>query len=402
MRVPKVKVNLDAGRVPLKHFIERSFQFITFIMAVSMIIFCIAGIQYYIEDDGALYAFALFSVPLVCSALILADRHRSIFFAVGLFAISLSFSRFIRYLEWVHSGNNIYYWVGIVLCILALNMMYSGFRYVSGNSRSITTILMSAFFFVIVMTIEVFLAYRIMGTDDKVDFLRTNGNTIAAIIMYIIYIGLVWSEPIRKSTEVEKMSRTLGAYRAAEGAGPNAYIHRDVAESVVDFVRKGNPVVDRTEDDIAAAEAEVPDAPTAEEQEEEIGVVASILLSNDENDEVNLPSVYAEYVSNYTVNIMNDGPLYAQMDFEFNDGIMKLFGKLQKWDGPEGPAYLSISDHREGSCLDVRPFRIIRASIEGTDLQIEYTGGRVGHFTIRHVEDGPVRRVHSIQPKEAS
>jgi|GEM_PF-4497417 len=398
MRAPNVHVDFDKGREPLKRAIDKSFTLITFVMAFSMIIYCIAGIQHYIDDRGPFYAFGIYSVPMVCSALILADRHRSIFFAVGLFAISLAFSRFVTYVQWIHAGNSYYYWAGVVLCILALNMMYSGFRYVSGNSRSITTILMSAFFFTVVMTIELYVTYRYMGGSyDRVEYLRSYGNTIAAVVMYIIYIGLVWSEPIRKSTEVEKMSRTMGAYRASEGAGPNAYIHRDIAECIVDFIRKGNPVESRAAEDVEISEAQETEEFSGEEVETEQGVVASLLMSDEDKDMRSLPSVYSEYKSVYSVDILEDGPVYAQMEFEFNDGIMKVYGILQKWENAEGPVYLCIFDHAAGSLIDVRPNRVSRASIEGAELQIEYSGGRVGRFTIRHVEDGPVRRVHQAK-----
>ena len=393
MRVPHVHVDIDAGREPLRRGIEKGFGYITFLMAASMLIYCIAGIQYNIDAHKTiLYCIGLYGIPVVCSALIIADRHRSIFFAVGLFAISLAFSRVVRYYQWIHYGNNVMYVAGLILTILALNMMYSGFRYVSGNSRSITTILMSAFFFTIVMSIEVYLGYRL--SPDNTTFIRDYGNSVAAIVMYIIYIGLVWSEPIRKSTELEKISRTLTGFRVAEGAGPNAYIHRDVAQTLVSFIADGNPTEDY--DSMESAELmEAPEVPDESEEEESQGVVASILSRNKDEDEINRPTVYSEYLSKYTVKILQDGPVYAEMKFDFNDGLIQIYATLQKWTGPDGPSYISFSDHTEGSMLDVRPLRILHASIEGTDLIMEYSGGIAGKFTIRHVEDGPVRRVRS-------
>ena len=342
MRVPHVHVDIDAGREPLRRGIEKGFGYITFLMAASMLIYCIAGIQYNIDTDKSiLYCVGLYGIPIVCSALIIADRHRSIFFAVGLFAISLAFSRVVKYYQWIHNGNSFMYVAGLVLTILALNMMYSGFRYVSGNSRSITTILMSAFFFTIVMSIEVYIGYRI--SPDNTTFIREYGNSLAAIAMYVIYIGLVWSEPIRKSTELEKISRTLTGFRVAEGAGPNAYIHRDVVQALVSFIGDGNPT--ENYDSFESAELmEAPEAPDESEEEESQGVVASILVRNDDEDAVNRPSVYSEYISKYSVNILNEGPVYAEMKFDFNDGLIQIYATLQKWMGPDGPSYISFSE----------------------------------------------------------
>ena len=311
-------------REPVKAAVDYTFTKLTMMLAVIMIFYSLVG-AWYDYDSHEYYSIFIFGFPIAFSILILLDRHRSVFFAVGMFAIAIGLSRAVRYHLLVQSEGGMFdsieHIVGWIMIILALNMIFSGYKYLSGNSRSIYTILFTACMFALLLCVNIYIELGLFGPEYS--DMKYVGYEVATLIMYLLYIGLVWSEPVRQSTSVERMRNTLAGYRVSEGAGPVVYVRPLAARELIDFVRNG-------------------DAGT-------------------------------EGVEN---------PVHGQITVEMNDKLRTFYCTLQRWYGEDGPVYISMTDHIEGSMLNPR-VRQVKDIVEREGFfYIRYADDRIGKFII--------------------
>ena len=308
-----------------KKTMDSLYRNITILMAAAMMVYSVLEMYRRFRSGEFLIGMAHSAVPLACSLLIFLDRHRSIFFAVGLFAVSIGFSRFVKYIPLTAGANGesllsmAMFYAGVALCVLALNMMYSGYRYIRRNSRSITNIIISASLFTLVIIADIVMDLR--AASDTVGFLENAGGSIARLIMYVLYIGLVWSEPVRRSTDFAVTEEALASARISEGAGPDLSRYRETAERFVGFIGGGAG---------------------------------------------DLPAY---------------GPVEARIRVMANDGLSWMFCDLERW--RSGSIYISFSLSGKGSSIDPAVFEIRDASLEEDAVLIRYSGGRTGRFRIR-------------------
>ncbi|AGI47930.1 hypothetical protein TALC_00935 [Thermoplasmatales archaeon BRNA1] len=323
-------------RMKTKVAMDGLYSIITLLMAASMIVYALAEFYYRMDDYGVLRCLLYFTLPAVCGALIILDRHRSIFFAVGMFAISLGFSRFMRYYHWVDDGPVYQFYAGLVLCFLALNLMYSGYRYMSRNSRTITYILIGSVFFALTITAE--LIFYLRMSAGTLDFLEKQGNLIANLVMYILYIGLVWSEPVRNSTDLARMERTLSAHRMTEGGGPDISVLPENAKKFADFVS-------------------------------------------------------GEYRGDEPV----AGPVAGRTVVQMHDGLSVIYCSLERW--KDSRVFMMVAPRGSGSLIDPDVFAIRETVLTEERLAIVFADGRTGSFRIRDrdEDDGPVRLLEAAR-----
>ncbi len=325
----------EAYRNRVKRRVDVILSYITYVMAFSMLIYSVCGIVYNTGDRGYLLNLIIFIVPICCAALILLDRHKSLFFAIGLYAISIGFSRAIRFLPMLASDFIFEYVGGLVLVILALNMIYSGYRFLCGNARSIIYLILGATAFSVLLTVEI--AMNLDYSEDTIEFLKSNGNNISLLAMYLVYIALAWSEQIRESTNVARMNRAFTQYRLTVGSGPDNSVSEEVCRDIMGFW-KGSL-----------------------EEGKKTG--------------------------------LHEGPVYEEFIFSFKDGLSEGYGILRRLGGPDGPVYLSFVDHIDGSIMHPNTMGI--ADIQSTDayLLITFMDRKSGIFRIRSddEDDGPMR-----------
>ncbi|MBR4504508.1 MAG: hypothetical protein IKP20_06010 [Candidatus Methanomethylophilaceae archaeon] len=302
------------------------FRIVTILMAIAMILYVVAEIYHNIKFYGIFGCAIYYGVPFVCALLILLDRHRSVFFAVGMFAISIGFSRFLKYGTMIlsESGESIFslamFYGGIVLTILALNMMYSGYRYIKRNSRSVTYIIISTFLFSAVIMGEIIM--RLRSTEDTMSFLAETSNLMATLFMYLIYLGLVWSEPVRRSTNLEKLENTLTTLRVDNSVGLDLSMRKGAIDRFVGFVSGEIP------GDLHAA-----------------------------------------------------GPVTSRIRVKAHDGLVWMTYNLERWD--DGRVYMTVDRSEDDSALDPTVFIVEDAKFQDGELAVRFGSGRVSRFRIR-------------------
>ena len=311
-----------AARNAVKSFMERSVKYITIAMALAMIFFTLIGSYNNYESKGIILTLLTYSLPFAFGILIILDRHKSLFFAVGLYATSLGLSRVIRYWHLLQDDSLYLYVAGVVLVLLGFNLMYSGYRYIRGNSRSIAYILIGAAIFTAMLILE--LTFGVRTSTSTKEFLELYGFTLAQTIMNLLYMGLVWSEQIRNSTVLSRMSRLYSGFKITEGNGQNISTDEESARIVKDFCNGQIP-----------PELEV-----------------------------------------------SKGPVTAEYKFEFSDKYQIGYGLIQRWSTDKERTYLYLSDHENGSMMAPEPIGIERASIVNDVLILSTTDRRVCVFRI--------------------
>ncbi len=322
----------NSFRHSLKGKLDWALRYVTTAMAVIMIAYSVIGCYNNLEYRGIFLTIAIFILPFICGVLIILDKHRSIFFAVGLYAIALGFSRLIKYGSWLYNNDDIHYAAGLILSIMALNMMYSGYRYIRNNSRSILYIIIGTSLFTFLLATDVVLGIR--SAESTEEFIEMYSFDVVTLVMYLFYLGLVWSEQIRNSTDLYRMNRSFSGLRMSEGSGPNVKLDREVAEHIRDF------------------------------------------CNNNISEE----------------DLKNVGPVTAEYCFEYRDALQTGYGMVQRWNRGSDEFYLYLSDHDEGSLIFPKCTRIKQASMISNMLILSSTTDQVCIFHLGHKNehDGPV------------
>ncbi|MBE6528320.1 MAG: hypothetical protein E7Z64_04040 [Thermoplasmata archaeon] len=308
-------------------------------ISVLLILYSIFGAQRSVENYDSLKYIIIYVVPLICGVLVLLDRHNSIFFAVGLYAISLGFSRAVTYFIDMTKGDFIYIaYIYLILTLMGLNLMYSGYRYLTGNSRSVRFIIMGSFFFIFVLSIDLILDYHMSITDGvrPSQFLYENRFNLVQLSLYMIYLSLAWSEEIRLSTMPVHMDALFTGYRLSNGKGIDMCADEGVLDDVERFYNK-DPAFE-------------------------------------------------------TQHLETDGRVFAQYDFTYYDRQIEGYVTMQRWDSAEGPVYISFNSHREGSMLNPMVFRILELDRVDDLIMMSFDNHRSQTLRkrMRWEHDGPV------------
>lgn len=141
---------------------------------------------------------------------IILDKTRNLVTSVGLFAMGLGIYRaFMAARIYIpKSDTNL---VVLVLFLLGVNVAISGYKYVTGKSRSrvsmkITTIILLLFNII-------FVTYMIRVGLDYKTVCRTYPMTILTSLMYVIFILILDTKELRSRDWIEVHSNTLSRMR---------------------------------------------------------------------------------------------------------------------------------------------------------------------------------------------
>ena len=323
-------MDIESIRLKIRAFCDWILDHLSVIMSLVLVAYGIVGMIYYYGD--ILRAFAIFIMPIICGLLIFLDKHRSVFWAVGLYAIGIGVSRLINYLPGVFSDEFIVFVINLVFCIMAGNLIYSGSRYLRGNARSIFFVLIGSTAFVILTGITISIDFN--DSEDFGDFISYALPDLVSMAIYLMYIGLVWSEPVRKSTDVATSIRLSSGIRAVDGMIVRASIPRMAVQNIVDFIEGKGP-------------------------------------SND---------------------VPLEGPVHSEYCFTYQDKFSTNYVSLQRWNGPEGDVYMTLSDHNKGSFIGTNTVLVKGVNFTDNILTIECADRGEAIFRVKDVEeeDGPI------------
>ena len=307
-------------------------------MAIVLLLYGIIAMTYYmmtldIHGGHVLYGILMFIMPIISGILILMDKHHSVFWSVGLYAIAVGFSKVVYYIPGVFVDDLIPFVINLIFTIVACNLIYSGIRYLRGNARTIIIVLLTSTLLVVLTTIS--LALDFGELENLPEFIENNIDGLFSLVIYVMYIGLVWSEPVRKSTDTSVALRLSSGIRAVDGTVRRVSITDSDAQGILDFVNgKG---------------------------------------SNTSKEEL-------------------DGPVHSEYCFSYNDKFRTSYARLQRWGGPEGDIYMILADHGKGSIIVTNSLLIEGARRMDNLLIVECVDKGNAVFRIRRTMeiDGPL------------
>ncbi len=308
---------------------------ITILMGVVMIIYASLGLYWDFEfGNDMLASIVVYIFPLALGLAIILDRHRSIFFAVGMYAIALGIARFLSYCPMIFSNGMVDEVTGLALTIMAGNLVYSGFRYLLSNSRGVFWVCVGSGMFAALLTVEL-IAY-VLTTDSFDNFLFDEGDNAVTLAMIILYLILVSSHPVRYSTDIARMAHAFAGFRLTNVSGPDISIDPESVAFILHFCDGTMPESKMTG--------------------------------------------------------FREGPVHYEYIFPFHDGMRYGTVFLRRWYGPDGPVYMTFSEHKDGSVIGSNTMRVVDVVVTKDHLIVGFEGPRTGVFRIRRMEEenGPL------------
>ena len=175
------------------------FNKLTLILGVFMLIYGVFGEIRNIDNGEPLYILASYIPMIICGSLVILDAHRSINFATGMYAIGLGLSRVIANVFVTFLDESVYmFFLSLGITIVGANMVYSGVRYLGGNTRTIALIIIGT---VLLMFISVLRLYMYtIAVLDPYEVFKAGVSNIAIIALCLLYIALVCTENVRNGT----------------------------------------------------------------------------------------------------------------------------------------------------------------------------------------------------------
>ncbi len=324
-----------AFRSAVRRVIDAIIDKITLLLGIFMLLYGIIGEYRCLEDNPDISLIVSFIPMIICGTLVVLDTHCSVNFASGLYAIALGSSRVISQLQVVLFEKHLFtFLLGMATFIIGLNMVYSGYKYLAGITRTIAFIAIGTLFLIFISVVNLYIA--LSGFSDWGSFIKMGGINLAVIVLCLLYLSIVCSETVRDGTKVAQINRVMTSYGVSQGVISNVSVDRPTSQRLVGFYED--------------------------------------------------PSGY-EHVG------AEGDPVTHEYRFVCSDGPYTLYGMLQRWHGDE-EVYLYISGFKGGSVFDVKASRVVGMRLMDNYMFVDIAGHQTKVFRIRGVEedDGPVRK----------
>ena len=307
---------------------------LTLLLGIFMLIYGVAGEIRGIDENPDPAHLASFVPMVVCGSLVVLDRHRSIQFATGMYAIGLGLSRILEnLLKTFFISSNLGFLICLATTIIGVNMVYSGSEYLKGNTRTIALIVLGTVMLILMSLASLFVDFD--GTKDLYAIIRAGVSDLSIIGLCLMYLSLVCTKIVHDGTSISQFNLALSGYRVAQGTVSSASVSPESCSDIVRFCSGGSEFVKKGSD---------------------------------------------------------GGPVHAEYEFVCREGPFDIFGVLQRWHGPEGEIYLSLSPFKGGSSFGVKSFRVMSAEVRDGRLVIDCDDRLRKVFRIREADedDGPV------------
>lgn len=212
-----------------------------FVMALLMVLMSIDYFYSALTGSNDLKVTASIGniILLVCGAIIIADKKRSLPRSVGVYAVGMGLYRAFSVMGNLHPRSEIDYIdtniIYLVIIAVGLNMAVSGRAYLKGASRARITMMYSAMAMFLICAIS--LIYLYATNDHDLTYLVQNyGRYIILALMYLTYILILDTEKLRRLDWLEVHNRSLGGitrtYHLAADAAIEEYEAHRLAEGM--------------------------------------------------------------------------------------------------------------------------------------------------------------------------
>lgn len=315
----------------VRHSVDIALVKVNIILAVMMIIFSVSEIYIYMVSDTLKITFLIGNVALIiCSLLIILDRDRNLLRTTGLMAVGIGMYRIFSHISSVHP-HDLNSLPPLIIVILGINLVYSGTRYIKGVSRGRVTMIASMIGMIAMMSF-VFIILMMIGMPF-IDCIKQMPNIFAMIVLYVMFIGVLDSEPLRSHDIMEIQNRALDGMRRTITQYPGTGVYEDEAEILI------RTFTDR---------------------------------------------------SSWTI-VDDDGPVECEHIFKVGDGKEWAYVTMQKWKGSD-KIHMTVSDHDRGTLIQAFRFDADSLFIDGEGVedsnQITFVGSKGCHsIAIRHISE---------------
>ena len=304
---------------------------VNIILAVMMMIF--SFLEIYVDfSEGDINPLHIIgdSGMIICAALIILDRDRNLLRTTGLMAVGFGFYRICMHVLNIHS-HDIHSLPDLIIVILGFNLIYSGTRYIKGINRGRLTLLASMSGMVAMVSL-LYILLMMLGMTLW-ECIQILPDIFAMMVLYIMFIGVLDSEPLRNRDVLEIQNKALDGMRRTTTQSPGTGVYEDEAEIIL------KTFTDR---------------------------------------------------SDWTA-IDDGGPVEREYRFRVSDGKESSFVIMQKWKNSE-TIHVTVSDHDRGTLIQAYRFDADSLFIDGTDVKdsniIAFVGKEGIHrIAIRHISD---------------
>lgn len=287
-----------------------------FIMALLMVLMSIQYFYSAFTSANTLKVTASIGniILLVCGAIIVADKKRSLPRSVGVYAVGMGLYRAFSVMGNLrpHSDTNLIYFV---IIIVGLNMAVSGRAYLKGESRARITMMYSAMAMFLICAIGLIYLYATNGHDLTYLF-HNYGRYVILALMYMTYILILDTEKLRRLDWLEVHNRTLGGitrtYHLAADAAIEEYEARRLTEG----------------------------------------------MSSEKG----------------WIRVSDGGPARIEMRAPIWNGTGLSYLTAQKWHGSDS-IYLTMSDHEDGTLIQATRLVLNDIEIRGSRLRLSVSDG---------------------------
>ena len=304
---------------------------VNIVLAAMMMIFSILEIYTDFNNGNPNPVHILGDIAMiVCAALIILDRDRNLLRTTGLMAVGIGAYRIFMHVTALRP-HDIYALPPLIIVILGFNLIYSGTRYIKGIARGRVTLIASMTGMVAMMS-TMFIMLMMMGLP-LLDCIKMMPNVFAMIALYIMYIGVLDSEPLRTRDLIEIQNKALDGMRRTTTQSPGTGVYEDEAEIILKtFTDK----------------------------------------------------------SDWT-RIDDGSPVECEYHFRIGDGNEWSYVTMQKWKDSE-TVHITVSDHDRGTLIHAYRFDADSLLMDGEDVvnsnHITFVGKEGCHdIAIRHVSD---------------
>lgn len=196
----------------MDRFVKRAIVISSLVMASLMVISALTFIYECFQYEYVInwYNCIAFAAMLFFGLGIILDKTRNIVTSIGLFAMGLGiYKAFIAFRFFIpRSDTNV---IVYIIFILGINMAISGYKYVSGKSRSRVTLKISS---LLLLSINILIVASMLryGMDYR-NLCKTYPMLILTSLMYVGFVTILDTEILRSRDWMEIHSNTISRMR---------------------------------------------------------------------------------------------------------------------------------------------------------------------------------------------
>lgn len=281
----------------ISHFIPH----ITKIMGLLLILYGILSFYSRYRDLEYIDTFDVIgmSVLIALGTLILLDMSFNINRAIGLYALGIGINRIMRFVPFLNPPSGLKFVFAIVMIGISVNLCITGIFFVMRTVRGRGSMMLTTAF---MLVLNVGTIMFLMDTEmENLEYLFVyEPDVLALILMYVILLGMLSTESVRKSGSMERYNDLLSTIWRTNACSSDSFILSSDADTL------GKAFTDRS-----------------------------------------------------SWKVYNDiGPVDREFVFRiFHKGDEISYVRVQKWKTSDS-LYFVISDHIEGSLIDAYRFRV--------------------------------------------